>query len=785
LDAPDKAPEEEKPEAAAVAAPAPEEKAPEEAFSVPAPASSAKAKKKKNKKKKKGKGAETAPDFSEAPSTAVTASVEPESRVQEGGSAREETENVPAAAPAAEPAVAPFGVEDTEPSVVVEETPVVGDSDAKQKEKEIEEILSEKKRQIEEVLAEKKRAIDEIFEARKRAIEEVASEKKKKAEADEAEAEAKQRQLDDFLVEKRKAMEEIQREKLRAIEEVHEEEAKEKRKALDDKTKVIEEIQREKAKALAEVHSMEAAEKRRAIEEIQREKAKALAEVAEKEEAEKRKAIEEVQAMKQKALAEVAERQKKEKQRSIVAMMKTHAAENVAERDRAEAREAKARAEAKESEAKEAKERAEAKEAALLEAHSASSETSDDREMIVHEEVSDEAARPLALEREAETRADRTADPERGDDEATEEDVPSPPPSPEKENFPEEPARNAAFAIEPPPLPVIPVAASIPDLEDEPTPMAPPAADAAIAAEAARAAENAAAADADAKRLRAIIAAAPTPTRDSGSGLPSKGVPGASPRLREALKKDEASRRRAAEEAKARLEEVEAKARRAAAAAAKAVARAASAPPPISESERSAWLAKHPYQPIAKAPYALSRHETHDADLFDAAEEAVVAYLEEQVTSRLVAAGVPASATGLDDFSYVRMMSEFRKRRAEETEALGPEDRARYETERAAILNHIAATSRAAMAERVRRDAERLENANAFFQDGGDDGETTTPVGATAKTLFSSSTDLNEPDPKHALDELELGALTGERLEAAIPKVMRGVSVRESLEGGA
>jgi hypothetical protein len=161
-----------------------------------------------------------------------------------------------------------------------------------------------------------------------------------------------------------------------------------------------------------------------------------------------------------------------------------------------------------------------------------------------------------------------------------------------------------------------------------------------------------------------------------------------------------------------------------------------------------------------------------------------VAYLEEQVTSRLVAAGVPASATGLDDFSYVRMMSEFRKRRAEETEALGPEDRARYETERAAILNHIAATSRAAMAERVRRDAERLENANAFFQDGGDDGETTTPVGATAKTLFSSSTDSREPDPD-AFDELELGALTGERLEAAIPKVMRGVSVRESLEGGA
>ena len=91
------------------------------------------------------------------------------------------------------------------------------------------------------------------------------------------------------------------------------------------------------------------------------------------------------------------------------------------------------------------------------------------------------------------------------------------------------------------------------------------------------------------------------------------------------------------------------------------------------------------------------------------------------------------------------------------------------------------------MSERVRREDERLENANAFFEDGGDDVETTTPVGATAKTLFSASTDSREPikDNPDAFDELELGALTGERVAAAVPKVMRGVSVRESLEGDA
>ena len=167
------------------------------------------------------------------------------------------------------------------------------------------------------------------------------------------------------------------------------------------------------------------------------------------------------------------------------------------------------------------------------------------------------------------------------------------------------------------------------------------------------------------------------------------------------------------------------------------MARAAAAPPPLSESERRAWLAKHPYQPIAKAPYALSRHETHDADLFDAAEQAVVAYLEEQVASRLAAAGAPASTAGLDDLRYVRMMADFRRRRAAETEALSSEDRARYETERAAILNHVAATSRATMLTREEDAASRETRED----EDGDDADETTPVGATAKTLFGAARD--------------------------------------------
>ena len=384
----------------------------------------------------------------------------------------------------------------------------------------------------------------------------------------------------------------------------------------------------------------------------------------------------------------------------------------------------------------------------------------------MHEEVSDEAARLLMLSPvEAEATPDLPAAEDLREDLREEEDVPSPPPSGPEKAKEKVPAERTALAIEPPPLPVIPAAASIPELEDEPTPMAPPAADAAIAAEAARAADVAAAAAADAERLRAIIAAAPAHSENKSA----KGVPGASPRASEALKKDEAARRRAAEEAKTRLEEVEASARRAAAAAAKAVARAAAAPPPISEAERRAWLAKHPYQPIAKVPFALSRHEAHDAELFDAAENAVVAYLEEQVAAQLAAAGAPAPASGLDDFRYVRMMSEFRRRRAAETEALSEEDRARYETERAAILNHIAATSRATMAERSFGNEDVSET-----RDDAEDAAETSPLGATAKALFS------ETRPRDLT-----GALTGERIAAAVPKVMRGESVRDSLEGGA
>ena len=388
--------------------------------------------------------------------------------------------------------------------------------------------------------------------------------------------------------------------------------------------------------------------------------------------------------------------------------------------------------------------------------------------MIVHEEVSDEAARLLILSPvEAEARPDLPAAEDLREDLREEEDVPSQQSNKAKEE--EKEAFATALAIEPPPLPVIPAAASIPELEDEPTPMAPPAADAAIAAEAARAADVVAAAAADAERLRAIIAAAPAAARDPGSKVLGKGVPGASPRAIEAVKKDEAARRHAAEEAKTRLEEVEASARRAAAAAAKAVARAAAAPPPLSEAERRAWLAKHPYQPIAKAPFALSRHEAHDAELFDAAEEAVVAYLEEQVAARLAAAGAPAAASGLDDFRYVRMMSEFRRRRAAETEALSAEDRARYETERAAILNHIAATSRATMADRS------FGNEDVSgTRDDAEDAAETSRLGTTAKALFS------ETRPRDLT-----GALTGERIAAAVPKVMRGESVRDSLEGDA
>ena len=89
---------------------------------------------------------------------------------------------------------------------------------------------------------------------------------------------------------------------------------------------------------------------------------------------------------------------------------------------------------------------------------------------------------------------------------------------------------------------------------------------------------------------------------------------------------------------------------------------------------------------------ALSRFSSHDPELFDAAEEAVVAYLEERVMEQLSDQGVPEDAVGLDDVKYVRMMAKFREERRAQVEDLGEEEKRRYELERAAILNHIAAT---------------------------------------------------------------------------------------------
>ena len=152
--------------------------------------------------------------------------------------------------------------------------------------------------------------------------------------------------------------------------------------------------------------------------------------------------------------------------------------------------------------------------------------------------------------------------------------------------------------------------------------------------------------------------------------------------------------------ARSKLEEMTRKAKANAAEAARAVAKAASTAPPLTDEQREAWLAKHPHQPIPRAPFALSRFASHDPDLFDAAEEAVVAYLEEQVMEQLTEFGVPETATALDDVRYVEMMAELRASRKEKLGDLGEEERRKYELERAAILDHIAATSRSIMASR-------------------------------------------------------------------------------------
>jgi hypothetical protein len=258
----------------------------------------------------------------------------------------------------------------------------------------------------------------------------------------------------------------------------------------------------------------------------------------------------------------------------------------------------------------------------------------------------------------------------------------------------------------------------------------------------------------EAMKLKSIINAAPTDTKQK----PKQGtVPNASPRLI----KEDAAKSLQAEKAKERLAEVEAVARETDANAARAVARAAAAPPFISESDKKEWLSKHPHQPVARAPYALSRHSTHDQELFDAAEEAVVAYLEEQVTAQLVGSGVGLNETKLDDVRYVKMMHEFRERHSVEIDDLSEEDSKKYETERAAILNHIAATSRVVMAERMQADA----SANS---EEGRSSNADSP--STAKILFA------EPTLNGLLN------IQADDVAAAVPLVMQGKSVRESLE---
>ena len=75
-----------------------------------------------------------------------------------------------------------------------------------------------------------------------------------------------------------------------------------------------------------------------------------------------------------------------------------------------------------------------------------------------------------------------------------------------------------------------------------------------------------------------------------------------------------------------------------------------------------------------------------------------MSYLDEQVMEQLCAFGVDDDASGLTDVKYVQMMAKVRKHRDEELAALDERERAKYELERAAILAHIAASARVALA---------------------------------------------------------------------------------------
>ena len=75
-----------------------------------------------------------------------------------------------------------------------------------------------------------------------------------------------------------------------------------------------------------------------------------------------------------------------------------------------------------------------------------------------------------------------------------------------------------------------------------------------------------------------------------------------------------------------------------------------------------------------------------------------MSYLDEQVMEQLCAFGVDDDASGLTEVKYVQMMAKVRKHRDEELAALDERERAKYELERAAILAHIAASARVALA---------------------------------------------------------------------------------------
>lgn len=689
--------------------------------------------KKKKGKKKKGQGGKTQKDFSEAPSTAVTASVEPESRVQTGeneaGAIEIEEIEIAETSEVAEPAVTANSLssEEKEEDTSNESSSFDPSQTRKEKELEIATVLREKKKQIAEVLAEKKAAIDAIFEARKVSIERVANKKKSRAElATQKEAqtrvaeEALSKQIEE---EKARAIAEAQAEKRKAEDEARAGKAKETANKLRESQIAIEQMQTEKQKLIDDVAHMEQSAKAVAVAEIQAEIQKALDEVQKEEEEQKNAVVAEITAMKQSAIAEIAERREREEQRTIAQMMQTHAREaEKAEAEKEAAEKAAAEAVAVEAaEAEAAAAEAAAAEAAAAEAaaaaadaaaqqasaHPAASSESDMDEIIIHEDVSDEAARPDMLLVLAPV-----------DDMVL---------------------QSAPQVL----LPHIPVVTSIPSVADEPDAMDPKKADEMISQHVSRVAFATRQMEKEQQALMAIIDAAPA--AGTKTAPPQGAVPNASPRVM----KDSVAKTAAAEEAKERLVEVRAAACATAADAARAVARAANAPPFLTESDKTEWLAKHPHQPIARAPYALSRHASHDAELFDAAEEAVVAYLEEQVTNQLVNVGVAVTETNLDDTRYIRMMHEFRQKRNLEVDDLSTLDKKKYQVERACILNHVARASRAVMATRNRNSATDETETEA------DD--------ATAKFLFPET-------------------LTDDKLAAAVPKVMQGKSVRESLE---